>query len=138
VRPDFGPPRAHPTAGAVLATARAPLVAFNVDLASSDLSLARSIAGELREAGGGLPGVRAIGLMLEQRGRAQVSTNVHDYRATPLRAIVDAVRSRAEVAEAEIVGLVPGAALEDFPHDVPIRGFSPGRHVLENALRSLR
>jgi glutamate formiminotransferase / 5-formyltetrahydrofolate cyclo-ligase len=138
VRPDFGPPRAHPTAGTVLATARPPLVAFNVDLASADLELARSIAGELRETGGGLPGVRAIGLMLEERGRAQVSTNVHDPGLTPLRVIVEAVRSRAEVAEAEIVGLVPGAALEGFPDDVPIRGFSPGRHVLENALRSLR
>jgi glutamate formiminotransferase / 5-formyltetrahydrofolate cyclo-ligase len=137
LKPDFGPPCVHPSAGAVLATARPPLVAFNVDLASADVGLARAIAAELREAGGGLPGVRAIGLYLEDRGRAQVSTNVHDYRVTPLRTIVEAVRSRAEVAEAEIVGLVPGAALERFPQDVPIRGFSPERHVLENALRSL-
>jgi glutamate formiminotransferase / 5-formyltetrahydrofolate cyclo-ligase len=137
VRPDFGPRRAHPTAGAVLATARPPLVAFNVDLASDDLDLARSIAAELREAGGGLPGVRAIGLRLEERGRAQVSTNVHDYRVTPLRVIVEAVRSRAEIAEAELVGLAPAAALDGFPDDVPIRGFLPGRHLLENALRSL-
>ena len=137
LRPDFGPPRAHPTAGAVLATARPPLVAFNVDLASSDVELARSIAADLREAGGGLPGVRAIGLYLEDRGRAQVSTNVHDHRSVPLGAIVEAVRERAEVAEAEVVGLVPRAALEGFPEDVPLRGFAPERHVLENALRSL-
>jgi glutamate formiminotransferase len=137
IRPDFGPPRVHPTAGAVLATARPPLVAFNVDLASTDVELARAIAAELRESGGGLPGVRAMGLLLEDRGCAQVSTNVHDYRLTPLRAIVEGVRSRAEIAEAELVGLAPAAALEDFPRDVPIRGFLPTRHILENALRSL-
>ena len=137
LRPDFGPPRAHPTAGAILATARPPLVAFNIDLAGRDVELARAIAAEIREAGGGLPGVRAIGLYLEGRGRAQVSTNVHDHVATPLRAIVEAVRARAEVAEAELVGLAPQAALEGFPDDLPLRGFSPERHVLENALRSL-
>ena len=137
LRPDFGPARAHPTAGAVLATARPPLVAFNLELASTDAELARAIAAEIREAGGGLPGVRAIGLYLEGRGCAQVSTNVHDPRVTPLRAVVEAVRRRAEVAEAELVGLAPLAALEDFPDDLPIRGFSPERHVLENALRSL-
>lgn len=137
LRPDFGPARPHPTAGAVLATARPPLVAFNLDLAGTDVELARAIAAEIREAGGGLPGVRAIGLYLEGRGRAQVSTNVHDHHVTPLRAVVDAVRARAEVAETELVGLAPQAALERFPEDLPIRGFSPERHVLENALRSL-
>ena len=137
LRPDFGPARAHPTAGAVLATARVPLVAFNLNLASSDVELARAIAADIREAGGGLPGVRAIGLLLERRGCAQVSTNVHDHHATPLRAVVEAVRERAEVAEAELVGLAPRAALDDFPHDLPLRGFAPERHVLENALRSL-
>jgi glutamate formiminotransferase len=138
VVPDFGPPRPHPTAGVTLAAARPPLVAFNIDLASDDLELARRVAGEIREAGGGLPGVRAIGLYLPERGRAQVSTNVHDYRVTPLHAVVEAVRERAEVAEAELVGLAPEAAFERFPEDVPIRGFSPERHLLENALRSLQ
>ena len=137
LRPDFGPPRAHPTAGVVLATARPPLIAFNLDLATADLTQARSIAAEVREAGGGLPGVRAIGLYLEERGRAQVSTNVHDHRATPLRMVVEAVRGRAEIAEAELVGLAPREALEGFPEDVPLRGFSPERHLIENALRSL-
>ena len=137
VRPDFGPARAHPTAGAVLATARPPLVAFNVDLVSDDVELAREIAAELREAGGGLPGVRAMGLFLEERGRAQVSTTVHAPSSTPLRLVVEAVRGRAEVAEAELVGLAPAAAFDRFPEDVPLRGFSPERHLLENALRSL-
>jgi glutamate formiminotransferase/glutamate formiminotransferase/formiminotetrahydrofolate cyclodeaminase len=137
VRPDFGPARAHPTAGIVLAAARPPLVAFNVDLESDDLEVARRIAAEIRESGGGLPGVRAIGLYLERRGRAQVSTNVHDHLATPLRDVVEAVRARAPIAEAELVGLAPAAAFEGFPGDVPLRGFSAGRHLLENVLDGL-
>jgi glutamate formiminotransferase / 5-formyltetrahydrofolate cyclo-ligase len=137
IAPDFGPPRAHPTAGVVLAAARPPLVAFNVDLATDDLELAKRIAAEIRESNGGLPGVRAIGLYLEGRARAQVSTNVHDHRATPLRQIVAAVRARAPIAEAELVGLAPEAAFEDFPDDVALRGFTADRHLLENALRSL-
>ena len=135
--PDFGPPRAHPTAGAVLATARPPLVAFNVDLDSDDVELARSVAAQIREsAPGGLAGVRAIGLQLADRGRAQVSTNVHDHRATSLAGVVEAVRSRAPVAEAELVGLAPSAAFDGFPADVPLRDFDPERHLIENALRS--
>ena len=138
VTPDFGPPHAHPTAGVVLAAARPPLVAFNVDLANDDLELAKTIAAELRESSGGLPGVRAIGLHLAERGRSQVSTNIHDYRITPLRTIVEHVRERADIAEAELVGLAPEAAFERFPEDVPLRGFSPERHLLEHALRALR
>jgi glutamate formiminotransferase / 5-formyltetrahydrofolate cyclo-ligase len=136
--PDYGPPRAHPTAGAVLAAARPPLVAFNVDLDSGDVELARSVAAELRESdGAGLPGVRALGLFLTERGRAQVSTNVHDHRAVPLGEIVERVRARAPVAEAELIGLAPRAAFEGFPDDVPLRGFSPERHILEEALAAL-
>jgi glutamate formiminotransferase / 5-formyltetrahydrofolate cyclo-ligase len=135
--PDYGPPNAHPTAGAVLAAARPPLVAFNVDLDSNDVELAKSIASELREADGGLPGVRALGLYLESRGRAQVSTNVHDHRAVPLRDIVARVRARAPVAEAELIGLAPRAAFEDFPDDIPLHGFTPERHIIEEALASI-
>jgi glutamate formiminotransferase / 5-formyltetrahydrofolate cyclo-ligase len=135
--PDYGPGRLHPSAGALLVAARPPLVAFNVDLASDDVELAKRIAAGLRESGGGLPGVRAIGLYLPARARAQVSTNVHDHRAVPLREIVERVREQAPVAEAELVGLAPAAALEGFPEDVPLRGFSPERHVLENAIERL-
>ncbi len=135
--PDYGPRRAHPTAGAVLASARPPLVAFNVDLTSDDVELAKAIAADLRESGGGLPGVRALGLYLEDRHRAQVSTNVHDHRATPLREIVERVRGRAEVAEAELIGLAPRAAFEGFPEDVPLRGFDPERHLIEEALAAI-
>jgi glutamate formiminotransferase/glutamate formiminotransferase/formiminotetrahydrofolate cyclodeaminase len=135
--PDQGPREPHPTAGAVLVTARPPLIAFNVDLASGDVELAKEIAASLRESGGGMPGVRAIGLYLADRGRAQVSTNVHDHRAAPLAQIVARVRERAEVAEAELVGLAPRAAFEGFPEDVPLRGFTPERHLIEEALKTV-
>jgi glutamate formiminotransferase/glutamate formiminotransferase/formiminotetrahydrofolate cyclodeaminase len=133
--PDFGPRRMHPTAGALLVAARPPLVAFNVDLRTDDLERARHIAAALRETGGGLPGVRAIGLYLPERGRAQVSLNVEDHRAAPLAAIVERVRAEADIAEAELVGLAPAAAFDGFPDDVPLRGFDPRRHLIENALR---
>ena len=135
--PDYGPAALHPTAGAVLVTARPPLIAFNVDLETDDVEVASRIAATLRESGGGLPGVRALGLFLPERGRAQVSTNVHDHRAAPLAEIVARVREQAAVADAELVGLAPRAALEDFPDDVPLRGFSPERHVIEEALQAV-
>ena len=133
--PDYGPSALHPTAGATLVTARPPLVAFNVDLATDDVALARRIAAGLRESGGGPAGVRAIGLALPARGRAQVSFNVHDHRAAPLRDLVVAVQAAAPIAEAELVGLAPAAAFDGFPADVPLRGFDPDRHLIENALR---
>jgi glutamate formiminotransferase/glutamate formiminotransferase/formiminotetrahydrofolate cyclodeaminase len=139
LKPDFGPDRLDPRSGAVLVAARPPLVAFNVDLATDDLDLARAIAAELRESapgGTGLPGVRAIGLHLPARGRAQVSTNVHDHLATPLAEIVRRVSARTPVAEAELVGLAPQAALDGFPEEVPLRDFDPRRHIIENALGS--
>ena len=138
LRPDYGPARIHPTAGALLVAARPPLIAFNLDLVTDDVEVARRIARGLRERDGGLPGVRALGLFLPSRGRAQVSTNVHDYKATPLHTIVEAVREQADVAEAELVGLAPEAAFEGFPDDLPVRGFSPERHLIENALRTVR
>jgi glutamate formiminotransferase / 5-formyltetrahydrofolate cyclo-ligase len=130
VKPDYGPAEIHPTAGATLVTARPPLIAFNVELASDDVGLARSIAAELRESGGGLPGVRAIGLLLDRAGRAQVSMNIHDHTDVPLAEIVERIGRRAPVAEAELVGLAPAAALAGFPDDVPLRN---GRSI-EDAL----
>lgn len=135
--PDYGPAKPHPTAGAVLAAARPPLVAFNVDLVTDDLAVAKRIAAGLRESGGGLPGVRALGLYLADRKRAQVSTNVHDHRVVRLRDIVDYVRERTDVAEAELIGLAPRAAFDDFPDDVSLRGFDPERHILEDVLRAV-
>ncbi len=137
LRPDFGPPRLHPTAGATLVAARPPLVAFNVELRSpATLADAQAIAAKIREgANDGLPGVRAIGLWLQHMSLAQVSTNVEDHRATPLRDVVAAVAHHAElagagVAGAELVGLAPGAAFEGFPEDLPLRGYA----TIEDAL----
>jgi len=137
LRPDYGPARAHPSAGATLVTARPPLVAFNLELETDDVELARRIAASVRESGGGFAGVRALGLMLADRGRAQVSLNVHDPLAAPLGHLVAAVRTEAPVACAELVGLAPKAAFEGFPDDLPVRGFDPARHLIENALGSL-
>jgi glutamate formiminotransferase / 5-formyltetrahydrofolate cyclo-ligase len=128
--PDYGPAELHPTAGATLVTARPPLIAFNVELGSADVELACTIAAELREGGGGLPGVRAIGLLLEASGRAQVSMNIHDHRAAPLPQIIERIAARAPVAEAELVGLAPAAALVGFPAEVPLRN----RRAIEDAL----
>lgn len=140
LRPDFGPALPHPRGGATLVTARPPLAAFNVELDSHDLEVARAVAAGLRESGGGLPGVRAIGLVLSS-GRGQVSTNVHDPLAVPLGAVVERVRELAaplgaRPLEAELVGLVPAAAVAGYPADVPIRGFDPDRHLIERRLAS--
>jgi glutamate formiminotransferase/glutamate formiminotransferase/formiminotetrahydrofolate cyclodeaminase len=134
--PDFGPARLHRSAGATLVAARSPLVAFNLLLEGGvTLEEAQAAAAAIREGGqDGLPGVRAIGLWLAQRGVAQVSCNVEDPAAVPLRELVAAVRDRVPVAAGELVGLAPRAALEGFPADVPIGGFDPERHLLENLL----
>lgn len=136
--PDFGPAEPHPTAGATLVTARPPLVAFNLELEHGSVDQAREIAAAMRESGGGLSGVRAIGLWLEARNRAQVSFNIHDPFLVPLRTVVEGVAAYAPVAAAEIVGLVPRAALDGFPEDLPLLGFVPQRQVLEDALESAR
>ncbi|HUC00985.1 MAG TPA: hypothetical protein VMS11_14280 [Solirubrobacterales bacterium] len=141
LEPDFGPRLPHRTAGATLVTARPPLAAFNVELDSGDLEIARSVAAGLRESGGGLPGVRAMGLLLSS-GRAQVSTNVHDPLAVPLGTVVERVRELAaplgaRPVEAELVGLIPAGALTGYPEDVPMRGSDPAQHVIERRLESL-
>lgn len=138
LRPDLGPEEPHPSAGATLVTAREPLVAFNVELDTSDPEIAREIAAELREAGGGLPGVRALGLPREG-GRTQVSLNIHDPQAAPLAMVVEeisrlAARHDVRPIEAELVGLVPEAAVEGYPDEPPIRDFDPMRDVIENVL----
>jgi glutamate formiminotransferase len=138
LEPDFGPSEPHPTAGATLVTAREPLVAFNVELNTPDSEVARAVAAGLREAGGGLAGVRALGLPRDS-GRCQVSINVQDPIGVPLADVVAEIRRLAaehgaEPVEAELVGLAPAAAFEDYPEDVPIRGFDPRRDVMENVL----
>lgn len=130
--PDFGPQQLHPTAGAVLVAARAPLIAFNFELASPATTTdAQQIAANIREGGPeGLPSVRAIGLWLSHRNVAQVSTNIEDHRATPLHRVLQAIERHAKVAEAELVGLAPEQAFSGFPDDLTVRN----RATVEDAL----
>jgi glutamate formiminotransferase len=132
LQPDFGPPQLHPTAGAALVGARAPLLAFNVELAPpATIDDAKTIAASIREGGPeGLPGVRALGLWLEHRDRAQVSINVEDHRAVSLAQVVQVIGSHHQIAEAELVGLAPLAAFREFPPGINVRN----RATIEDAL----
>jgi glutamate formiminotransferase len=134
--PDFGPGRLDAAAGGVLVGARHPLVAFNVNLHSGDLTIAREIAAVVRESGGGFAGVRALGLELPSRGLVQVSMNVEDWRAAALADVVARIRDEAagrgvELAGSELVGLMPaGAAAAAAGAALDIAGFDAS-HVLE-------
>jgi glutamate formiminotransferase / 5-formyltetrahydrofolate cyclo-ligase len=114
--PDFGPARLHPTAGAVAVGARPFLIAYNINLRSKDVELAKNIARRVRERSGGLPRVQALGLWLEDLGCAQVSMNLLDHTVTPMWRVWEEVRSLAEAEgvelwESELIGLCPLAAL---------------------------
>ena len=115
-RPDYGPRTPHPTAGASVVGARPPLIAFNVNLDTDDLDIARQIARVVRARGGGLRSVKALGLELKDRGIVQVSMNLTNYAETPIHRAFEAVRREAArhgvaVLESEVVGLVPAAGL---------------------------
>jgi glutamate formiminotransferase len=115
--PDFGPARIHPRGGATCVGARPFLIAWNINLASDDLELAKRIAHRVRESSGGLPAVQAKGFFIEELGCAQVSMNLLDFGRTPLWVAWDAVRAEAaqdgvELAESELIGLAPLAAFE--------------------------
>jgi glutamate formiminotransferase len=116
----------------VLGGARPPLVAFNVELAPpATLADAQAIAAVIREGGAeGLPSVRALGVWLDSRRVAQVSTNVEDHRRMPLAQVVGAIARHGEIAQAELVGLAPRAAFDCFPANIPVRG----RATIEDAL----
>jgi glutamate formiminotransferase len=139
-RPDYGPATVHPTAGAVVVGARPPLIAFNINLRSGDLALAKRISKEIRESSGGMPAVQAMGVQLSD-GRAQVSMNLLDYTVTPLSALWQAVETRAHAAgvdidEGELIGLIPlDAALEVAGAKLRLHGFDRSRvieaHFLE-------
>ena len=116
-KPDFGPASPHPTLGATAVGARKPLVAINVVLLAREVAIARRIAREIRESDGGLPGVRALGLMLESQGRPQVSMNLVDLDRTGIEDACLTVRElarreRTDVASVELVGLVPRRELD--------------------------
>ncbi|MDH3365882.1 MAG: glutamate formimidoyltransferase [Thermoplasmata archaeon] len=117
--PDFGPRQVHPTAGAVAVGARMPLIAFNINLESKDLQAAKDIARKIRTSSGGLPHLKALGFDLKERGLVQVSMNLTDYTVTPISRVFDEVKKEAdargiEIAESEIIGLIPLDAVCDI------------------------
>jgi glutamate formiminotransferase len=133
--PDFGPSRLHPSAGAVAVGARPFLIAYNINLASTDVELAKRIARRVRESGGGLPRVQANGFWIAELGRAQVSMNLLDFRVTPLWLVWETVRDIAaedgiELAESELIGLAPLAAFLA----VADRAGAPGEDTIERRL----
>lgn len=140
-RPDFGPGAPHETAGVTVVGARPPLIAYNVNLASTDLEAAKAIAKTVRASGGGLPCVKAIGVALPSRGLVQVSMNLTDYEVTPPHVAFDAVVGEAErrglaVVGSEIVGLVPRRALlVAAERALKLEGFDPSQ-VLEERLEA--
>jgi glutamate formiminotransferase len=142
--PDLGGPGLHPTAGAAAVGVRPFLIAYNVNLATGDLAVARRIASAVRERDGGLPSVRALGLPLERRGMTQVSMNLLDFRVTPPAAAFAAVEELAakagvEVAESELVGLLPEAALAAVdPIRLKLQRFSRDRLVEERVRQAMR
>jgi len=114
--PDFGPSTPHPTAGATVIGARMPLIAYNINLATDRLEVAKKIAAAVRHSSGGFRYVKAMGIALEDRGVVQVSMNLTNHEKTPIHRVFDAVRREAErygvaVLESEIIGLVPESAL---------------------------
>lgn len=117
--PDFGPRELHPTAGATAVGARMPLIAFNVNLKSEDVDVAKAIAKKIRTSGGGLPCVKALGFHLSEKKMVQVSMNLTDYTVTPiskvfLEVVKEAEARGVEVAESEIIGLIPLDAVCDL------------------------
>jgi glutamate formiminotransferase len=113
--PDIGKPVFNARSGATAVGARAPLIAYNINLNSDDLRLAQKIASQIREKSGGIKNVRAIGVILKSRGIAQVSMNLTDHKDTPLKVVYDMVQALAadrgvEILESELIGLIPKAA----------------------------
>jgi glutamate formiminotransferase len=137
--PDFGPSAPHPTAGATVVGARRALIAFNVNLATDRLDTAKRIAAAVRESSGGLPCVKALGLALPDRGIVQVSMNLTNFEETPIQVVFDRIVAEAEragvqVAESEIVGLIPEAALTGTtPAHLGLRAFAD-HQILERRL----
>ncbi len=139
--PDFGPARLHKTAGAVVIGARPPLIAFNVNLRSTDLELARSIAKTIRQSNGGIPHLKAIGVALASRRMVQVAMNLTDYQVTPIHVAFEAVQAQAAlhgvgIAGSEIIGLVPQAALVEAAADALRLEHFDSTQVLETRIEA--
>ena len=139
-RPDLGGPGLHPTAGACAVGARKFLVAYNIYFGSNDVAAARSIAREIRAASGGLKGVKAMGVLAH--GRAQLSMNITDFEATPISQVYRTVsnlaaRYKVDLAEGEVIGLIPEAACERQSEWMRhLNGFDPMTKILEHRLGS--
>jgi len=137
--PDYGD-ELHKTAGIVACGARPPLVAFNINLSTSNLDIANKISKIIREASGGFKSVKSIGIMLEERNTAQVSINMTNYKDTPLYRVLELVKIEAarygvSVIGTEIIGLVPMNALVDCAdYYLMIENFDTEKQVLENYL----
>lgn len=137
--PDCGPSRLHPTAGAVAIGARPPLIAFNVNLRTTDLEVAKSIASTIRQSNGGVPHLKAIGVALASKKMVQVAMNLTDYTVTSMQTAFEAVGAQAEqrgveVAGSEVVGLVPQAAMvQSASQALRIEWFDPSQ-ILETRL----
>ena len=138
--PDFGGQRIHPTAGVLAVGARPPLIAYNINLGTEDLSIAEKIGKIIREAGGGFKCVKAMGVMLEERNIAQVSINMTDFTVTPLHRVTELVRREAArygvpVIGTELIGLCPMQALFDAAeYYLQIEDFDASVQVIENHL----
>jgi glutamate formiminotransferase len=138
--PDYGPSTPHLTAGASVIGARMPLIAYNINLATDRLDVAKKIAAAIRMSGGGLRFVKAMGIPLQDRGIVQVSMNLTNYERTPIFRVFEMVKREAarygvQVLESEIVGLVPSAALlQSAEYYLQLEGFTSGQ-VLEHTLK---
>ena len=138
-RPDFGPARTHPRAGAVAVGARPFLIAWNINLDTNDVEIAKRIARRVRESGGGLPAVQGNGFMIDELDAAQVSMNLLDFETTPMWRAFDAVQRLAKVEgvgvrESELIGLAPQAAFDGVAAHA---GVPPGANALAT-IRSCR
>ncbi|MDP8903913.1 MAG: glutamate formimidoyltransferase [Chloroflexota bacterium] len=142
-KPDLGPPRLHPTAGATVVGARPFLIAYNINLATRDIELARRIARRVRERSGGLPRVQALGLYLEDLECAQVSMNLLDHEVTPLWLVWETVvalaaADRVEARESELIGLCPLAALVEVADHAGVEPDLPIEERITRAAAWLR
>ncbi|MDA1183186.1 MAG: glutamate formimidoyltransferase [Acidobacteria bacterium] len=138
--PDFGPRTPHPRAGASVVGARMPLIAYNINLATDRLDVARRIAATVRHSGGGLPHVKAIGVALRDRGVVQVSMNLTNYQSTPIMRVFEAVcrearRHGVEPVEHELIGLIPRAALAGLSEAFHQLGVIRENQILETRLQ---
>lgn len=141
--PDVGGPELHPTAGAVIVGARKILIAYNINLKSQNLAIAKDIAKRIRASNGGLPEVKAMGVALESRGLVQVSMNLTDFEQTPMHVVFNAVSRLAaehgvEIEESEVIGLMPRKAIQmAFAHWLKLPAFDGGNLIEERLSKAV-